>query len=73
MEQGMKERQVLQKSLDTDRPSKFTDNIEKLAVIDAFMPISQQPNATLQKMKRPPRLEQHSSHRSQPFEDHTGP
>lgn len=41
----MKERQVLQKVLDTDRPLKFTDDIEKLAVIDAFIQFSQNPTS----------------------------
>jgi hypothetical protein len=45
MEQRMKERQVLQEVLDKDRPLKFTDDIEKLAVIDAFIQFSQNPTS----------------------------
>jgi hypothetical protein len=41
----MKEREVLQDVLDTERLTKFTDAIEKLAIIDAFIQFSENPTS----------------------------
>lgn len=43
MEQRRKEREVLQDVLGTERLTKFTDAIEKLAIIDAFIQFSENP------------------------------
>jgi hypothetical protein len=45
MEQRVKERQILQDVLDTGLSFKFTDDIDKLAVIDAFLQFSQNPTS----------------------------
>jgi len=45
MEQHMKEVDILKEVLDTNRPSKFAEDLDKLAVVDAFTQFSQNPTS----------------------------